>query len=334
MLVTSSHRCLSTVSFLFSWPIHCLHTHHTNYTGTWQGTWEDFFMIAYGIGKYEAFFFEKKCMLSRTHRTLTGVQPLVLRYWSGYQRNHDIRTTLSQRCTAECRVALRAVNLQKRQAFSVAAECDSCDLTFRGVVVLSCLENVVSVCCCKTGETCIWHERCSPTLGGSSLTRHCVAMAWFPHEPFDAVTCCIPSSRRSKLGNTGYKGPPHSRTAQNTPSLNHVNDQKWKLHLVSRWIPWTEVQLQENPWQESSILVDDLCGTGGNEREQRVLTRLRNYFQVGSEDWNDVAFIGLRIRWTQDSQNGPYIEVSQDKAIDELEIPVERSTKEDIHCTP
>ena len=30
------------------------------------------------------------------------------------------------------------------------------------------------------------------------------AMAWFPHEPIDAVTCCILYSRVSKLGNTGY----------------------------------------------------------------------------------------------------------------------------------
>ena len=60
-----------------------------------------------------------------------------------------------------------------------------------------------------------------------------------------------------------------------------------------------------------NLFVDDLFGTRGNEMEQRVLTRLRKDFQVGSEDWNDVAFTGQRIRWTQDSQNGPYIEVSQ-----------------------
>ena len=89
-------------------------------------------------------------------------------------------------------------------------------------------------------------------------------------------------------------------------------------------IPQLDVQLQENPWQESSdCLVDDFFGTSGNEMEQRVLTRHRKDFQIGSEDWNDVAFTGQRIRWTQDSQNGPYIEVSQDKAIDELEeVPV------------
>ena len=84
-----------------------------------------------------------------------------------------------------------------------------------------------------------------------------------------------------------------------------------------------------------NLFVDDLFGTGGNEMEQRVLTRLGKDFQVGSEDWNDVTFTGQRIRWTQeDSQNGPYIEVSQSKANDELEeVPVERNTKEDLHCT-
>ena len=83
-----------------------------------------------------------------------------------------------------------------------------------------------------------------------------------------------------------------------------------------------------------NLFVDDLFGTSGTEMEQRVLTRLRK-IQVGSEDWNDVALTRQRIRWTQDSQNGPYIEVSPEKTIDELEeIQVERNTKEDLRCTP
>ena len=84
-----------------------------------------------------------------------------------------------------------------------------------------------------------------------------------------------------------------------------------------------------------NLFVDDLCGTGGKEMEQRVLTRLRKDFQVGSEDWNGVTFTGQRIRWTKNSQTGSYIEVREEKAIEELEeIPVERNTKEDLHCTP
>ena len=84
-----------------------------------------------------------------------------------------------------------------------------------------------------------------------------------------------------------------------------------------------------------NLFVDDLFGTGGKEMEPRVLTRLRKDFQVGSEDWNDVTFTGQRIRWTKDPQTGSSIEVSREKAIEELEeIPVERNTKEDFHCTP
>ena len=84
-----------------------------------------------------------------------------------------------------------------------------------------------------------------------------------------------------------------------------------------------------------NLLVDDLFGTGETEMEQRVLARLGKDFHVGSEDWNDVTFTGQRIRWTKDPQSGSCIEVSQEKAIEELdEIPVERNTKEDLDCTP
>ena len=82
-----------------------------------------------------------------------------------------------------------------------------------------------------------------------------------------------------------------------------------------------------------NLFVDDLFGTGG-KMEQRVLARLRRDFQVGSEDWKDVTFTGQRIRCTKDPQTGSHIEVSQERAIEELEeIPVERNTKEDLYCT-
>ena len=81
--------------------------------------------------------------------------------------------------------------------------------------------------------------------------------------------------------------------------------------------------------------VDNLSGTGGTEMEQPVLSRLRKDLLFGQEDWNDVTFTRQRIRWTADPQSGSRIEVSQQKAIDELEeIPVERNTREDLHCTP
>ena len=53
-----------------------------------------------------------------------------------------------------------------------------------------------------------------------------------------------------------------------------------------------------------NLFVDDLFGTSEIEMEHRVPSRLRKDFQVGSEDWNDVALTGQRIRWTQDSPKG------------------------------
>ena len=68
--------------------------------------------------------------------------------------------------------------------------------------------------------------------------------------------------------------------------------------------------------------------------EQRILGRLRKDFQVGSEDWNDVRFTRQRIRWMKDPQLGPIIEVSQERAFEELEeIPFKENTKEDLQCT-
>ena len=50
---------------------------------------------------------------------------------------------------------------------------------------------------------------------------------------------------------------------------------------------------------------------------------------------NDVLFTGERIHWKKDPQLGPSIKVSQERSIEELdEIPVEKNTKEDLHCTP
>ena len=47
-----------------------------------------------------------------------------------------------------------------------------------------------------------------------------------------------------------------------------------------------------------------------------------------------MTFERQRIRWMGDPLSGSCIEVSQQKAIDELEeIRGERNTKEDLHCT-
>ena len=130
---------------------------------------------------------------------------------------------------------------------------------------------------------------------------------------------------------TGTLGTKGRRTAE------RYKDAFTKSHAFEKTLDPTAGSPATEKYVAGIIIpfLDDLFGTGGNEMEQRVFTRLGKYFQVGSEDWNDVTFTGQRIRWTQDSQSGPYIGVSQGKAIDELEeSPVERNTKEDLHCTP
>ena len=142
--------------------------------------------------------------------------------------------------------------------------------------------------------------------GGTSLTRHCVVMAWFRHELTDVMCCTQPKH----VGEIGAKRALHRGMAQMSSQSNLVSDHREMQNLRTCWIPLKEAQLQDNPWQ------DDPFGTGGTDMEQRVLARLKKDFQVGSEDW-----IG--------------IQVSQERAIEELEeIPVEKNTKEDPHCIP
>ena len=71
------------------------------------------------------------------------------------------------------------------------------------------------------------------------------------------------------------------------------------LHLRKCWIPWQEVQVQENPWQELTTTPWMISSEQVEPKmEQRVLARPRKDFQVGSEDWGvmcssqDKEFVG------------------------------------------
>ena len=158
-------------------------------------------------------------------------------------------------------------------------------------------------------------------------------MAWFPRELADAVTCCTQYSRVSEPGTkrTLLSGTIQA-TSQQKPRVRTEADAAFEKVLDP---------IEGSPSTGKSVagiinlFLDDLFGTGGTEMKQRVRARLRKDFQIGSEDWNDVLFTGQRIRWLKDPQSGSFIEVNQEKAAEELEeIPVERNTKEDLHCTP
>ena len=90
--------------------------------------------------------------------------------------------------------------------------------------------------------------------------------------------------------------------------------------------------------------VDDLFMSGDAEFH-RVCASLRKDFQVGSEDINDIQFVGQRIKWMSSTKkNGTksegkhvsdHIKVDQKLCIDELsEIVFDKSLKEDVSLTP
>ena len=80
--------------------------------------------------------------------------------------------------------------------------------------------------------------------------------------------------------------------------------------------------------------VDNLFMCGNSEFEERVLKRLRKDYTIGSEDIDDIAFVGQRIRWLK--ANGatapPYPSRSATSSLHE--IVFERSLKDDVVCTP
>ena len=87
-----------------------------------------------------------------------------------------------------------------------------------------------------------------------------------------------------------------------------------------------------------NLHVDDEFGTGDENMERRVPKNTRRDFQVGSEDWNNVTFVGQEIRWKQEqtSQGAVfYNAVDQKKAIDALEeVYVEKGTPDNKKCEP
>ena len=122
------------------------------------------------------------------------------------------------------------------------------------------------------------------------------------------------------------KDPSHSRTAQETPSLNRVSDQKWKLRLKKTLHPrGGSPAAGKSVARIINLSAHDFLGRSGNENET---TRF-------DHTWRRFFKLPERIRRTEDSPKGPYIEVNQDNAVVELEkITAERNTKQRPQCTP
>ena len=67
------------------------------------------------------------------------------------------------------------------------------------------------------------------------------------------------------------------------------------------------------------IHVDDAFMTGTESFKTKVIEALRRDFKVGSEDLNDVAFVGQRIRWAErDDPRNRHIKVDQGMKVEEM----------------
>ena len=81
--------------------------------------------------------------------------------------------------------------------------------------------------------------------------------------------------------------------------------------------------------------VDDLYMGGDDIFVQRVPGGIRKDFNVGSEDKNDIMFVGQRIRWKDCPKHGAYLSVDQKLAVDAVEeIKFEKHLKDEVPCTP
>ena len=69
--------------------------------------------------------------------------------------------------------------------------------------------------------------------------------------------------------------------------------------------------------------------------ESKVLSSLRKNFAAGSEDKNDIMFVGQRIKWKIHDKYGPYISVGQKLAVDAVEeVKIDKSLKDNVQCNP
>ena len=81
--------------------------------------------------------------------------------------------------------------------------------------------------------------------------------------------------------------------------------------------------------------VHDLFMAGDKVFESKVLSSLRKNFAVGSEDKNDIMFVGQRIKWKTHEKYGSYISVDQKLAVDAVEeVKIDKTLKDNVQRNP
>jgi len=83
-----------------------------------------------------------------------------------------------------------------------------------------------------------------------------------------------------------------------------------------------------------TIHVDDALMAGTSHFVKTVVDGLRRDFKVGSEDTNDIMFVGQRVRWIDKGKRGTArIQVDQERKVEELaEIQYESSLRDTLSC--
>ena len=139
--------------------------------------------------------------------------------------------------------------------------------------------------------------------GGTFLTRHCVAMTWFPHEPNDAVTYWG-YSRVSELGKTGDK---RAVAQQNdtkdafTLYKKNAGSHSWKSsyrkirgknhQFLCGWSLW-------NRWKRNGTTRFDQTW----KRFSSWFRRLERCYLCRTEHSLDTRFPKRAVRWSQSMQ--------------------------------
>ena len=82
--------------------------------------------------------------------------------------------------------------------------------------------------------------------------------------------------------------------------------------------------------------VDDLCMAGDDTFLKVVIESIKKEFAVGSEDTNDIMFVGQRLVWKDATASTPaHISVNQNLAVEALEeIVFDKKLKNEQPCTP
>ena len=69
--------------------------------------------------------------------------------------------------------------------------------------------------------------------------------------------------------------------------------------------------------------------------ESNILANIRKDFSVGSEDKDDIMFVGQRIKWKTHDKRRPYVSVDQKLAVDAVEeIKIVGRPKGNLACDP